>query len=58
MVSYLWWGDDHRSKCRDHVFALGRQDVLYPKRLYPVIRSVDMIIALLHERYIFKSKKH
>lgn len=48
-----WWDGDHRSKFQDHVFALGRQDILYPKRLNPVIRSADMLTAPSHQLNIF-----
>ena len=33
LISWFWWDGDHRSKFQDHVFALGRQDILSQKRL-------------------------
>ena len=37
------------SKFRVHVFAPGRQDILFIKSLNPVIRSADMCVAPLHQ---------
>jgi hypothetical protein len=56
MASCLWWDGDHRSKFQEHVFALGRQDILYPKRRNPVIGSADMLMAPSHQLYQLKIK--
>ena len=57
MVFSFRWDCDHGSKFRDHVYAPGRQDILFQKSIYPVIRSADMCMAQSHHSLTLKMKK-